>query len=395
MGIVHRDFKPENIFITSDEEGREQVKVMDFGVAKLVGQLDGEIEAPATALPRRPLSRFTKTGSMLGTPYYMAPEQIVNSANLGPTADVWALGVVAYECLTGCVPFDANDLADLFANIHARKYAPARSLNPDVPATFEEWFNVACAAEAASRFSSASGAADALSEALGRPNDAPRSGSNPSLPSSGEARRDFRSTPGRTTPAAAATPPSSGRRMTPLDSIDARAETLPTDTPSVRDDASSRLPEKPWTSSVARTPAPRARGKSLAVGVAATAVLSVVGIGVWRSRAHVDPPAPSQSPPESVSALNLSPSSEIASAATTNTPNAAIASASHAPSVPAAPVVESPGVKPSRARRPAPTAKAEPAAANEAPSAPPPPSAPPATAKPSGAPAFTLPPVGF
>src|SRR4029079_2807163 len=93
MGIVHRDFKPENIFITSDEEGREQVKVMDFGVAKLVGQLDGEIEAPATALPRRPLSRFTKTGSMLGTPYYMAPEQIVNSANLGPTADVWALGV--------------------------------------------------------------------------------------------------------------------------------------------------------------------------------------------------------------------------------------------------------------------------------------------------------------
>src|SRR5215472_4482963 len=104
LGIVHRDFKPENILIAPDDEGREQVKVVDFGIAKLVGDL-GPMPTPAVALDvaanqRALLATFTHTESLLGTPQYMSPEQVRNASDLGPSADIWAFGIVAFECLT-------------------------------------------------------------------------------------------------------------------------------------------------------------------------------------------------------------------------------------------------------------------------------------------------------
>ena len=92
-GIVHRDLKPDNIFLTGD-----QVKVLDFGIAKVMQS-----------------SSSTKTGSLLGTPQYMAPEQAKGSKHVGPHTDVYALGAILFEMLTGRPPFEGEDLPELLA----------------------------------------------------------------------------------------------------------------------------------------------------------------------------------------------------------------------------------------------------------------------------------------
>jgi serine/threonine-protein kinase len=92
-GIVHRDLKPDNIFLTGD-----QVKVLDFGIAKVMQS-----------------SSSTKTGSLLGTPQYMAPEQAKGSKHVGPHTDVYALGAILFEMLTGQPPFVGEDLPELLA----------------------------------------------------------------------------------------------------------------------------------------------------------------------------------------------------------------------------------------------------------------------------------------
>ncbi len=110
---------------------------------------------------------LTRTGAMLGTPCYMAPEQIVAAPELDLRADVWAFGVVAFECLTGELPFVGRNLVDLFANIHVGKHLSACSLNSLLPAAFEVWFERACAVDPAARFQSARAAATELAVALG------------------------------------------------------------------------------------------------------------------------------------------------------------------------------------------------------------------------------------
>jgi serine/threonine protein kinase len=188
LGIVHRDFKPENIVIVSDEDGKESIKVLDFGVAKLVRDLVSEgptaaLDAGAEVGAVASLTSFTRTGSLLGTPCYMAPEQILNAPDLDLHADIWALGVVAFECLTGALPFVGENMVDLFARIQCGMHALARVLNPELPRRFEEWFDTACAIDPARRFASATRAAEKLAEALGEsPATArPSSGSEPVL----------------------------------------------------------------------------------------------------------------------------------------------------------------------------------------------------------------------
>jgi serine/threonine protein kinase len=93
QGILHRDVKPDNIMIARRQDGGDEVKVVDFGIAKL-------LDAPGGAQP------LTLAGTILGTPYYLSPEQ-VNGHPLDPRSDIYALGVVTYEMLTGAVPFNA------------------------------------------------------------------------------------------------------------------------------------------------------------------------------------------------------------------------------------------------------------------------------------------------
>jgi serine/threonine-protein kinase len=169
LGIVHRDFKPDNVFLTKGEDQEVEVKVVDFGIAKLLGSLD-EARPSATDLAEitgKALSTLTRTGKLVGTPHYMSPEQVRMSAEVGPAADIWAFGVVAFEALTGACPFDGGSVIELFSKIQLGKSLNARSLNPDIPEAFDEWFKVACAVEPSLRFPDAQIASTLLADALG------------------------------------------------------------------------------------------------------------------------------------------------------------------------------------------------------------------------------------
>jgi serine/threonine-protein kinase len=153
LGIVHRDLKPDNIYLAPDEEpGMFVAKVLDFGVAKLTG-------ASAVLSDAK-----TKTGSLMGTPYYMAPEQARGAKELDARADLWSLGVIAYRCVTGVLPFDGDALGELLVAICMGTYRPAGSFTPALPSSFDRWMTVALAVEPAQRFSSATALAQALAD---------------------------------------------------------------------------------------------------------------------------------------------------------------------------------------------------------------------------------------
>jgi serine/threonine protein kinase len=119
MGVIHRDLKPDNVFIT--HEGA--VKVLDFGIAKLTatGGLAGVTQA------------LTKTGAILGTPYYMSPEQAFGEKTIDHRADVWSLGVMMYRCLTGVLPTRADSVGDVLRKVLAANFPSVAALAPETP----------------------------------------------------------------------------------------------------------------------------------------------------------------------------------------------------------------------------------------------------------------------
>ena len=142
-GIVHRDLKPDNVFIVRNDD-EELAKVVDFGIAKSTAA--NSLTGPASA--------GTRTGAVLGTPYYMSPEQTEGAKNLDFRADIWAIGVIGFECLLGRRPFDAETLGGLLLAICIRPI-PVPSQSGAVPAGFDAWFARACAREPSQRFASA------------------------------------------------------------------------------------------------------------------------------------------------------------------------------------------------------------------------------------------------
>lgn len=124
VGIIHRDFKPDNVFLTLTADGAVDVKVLDFGVAKLTAS-DG-LAARTQAL--------TGTGAMVGTPYYMSPEQVVSEDDLDGRADVWSLGVVLYECLAGVRPTEAENVGRVLKRIIVADFTPLQERAVDLPA---------------------------------------------------------------------------------------------------------------------------------------------------------------------------------------------------------------------------------------------------------------------
>lgn len=148
-GIIHRDLKPENIFLDwDDEDQRDLVKIVDFGVAKLT-------ENQGT-------SNATATGIFLGTPSYMSPEQARGLAVDG-RADIWSLGVVAYECLSGQMPFNGQSVGDLLFTI-CSKDPPPISQFAKLPAGIDAWMARSLARDPADRFSTTDEQAAALVE---------------------------------------------------------------------------------------------------------------------------------------------------------------------------------------------------------------------------------------
>ncbi len=150
VGIVHRDLKPDNIFLCAGDADELFVKVLDFGIAK------GDAR----------LGSGTTTGQVMGTPYYMSPEQIVGSRTIDLRADIWSLGVVAFELLTGARPFDGESIGALTLAIHGR-LPPPSSIEPSLPPAFDGWFAKSCAVSPADRFATVKDAARALAEAVG------------------------------------------------------------------------------------------------------------------------------------------------------------------------------------------------------------------------------------
>ncbi len=154
--IVHRDLKPDNIFLV--QNGDEEIaKVLDFGIAK----------SSALAPGLQGQHAQTVTGSVLGTPYYMSPEQITNSKGVDHRSDLWSLAVIACECLTGKRPFLADSAMGLAVLICQGQSAQPSSLAP-VPPGFDAWFTHGTALDRERRFQSASELAAALSALLGR-----------------------------------------------------------------------------------------------------------------------------------------------------------------------------------------------------------------------------------
>jgi serine/threonine-protein kinase len=145
-GIVHRDLKPTNVLLTS----AGVVKISDFGLAK---KLDEELAR-------------THSGAMMGTPAYMAPEQAGGARAVGPTADVYSLGIILYECLTGQVPFRAAGLGDLLALVRQAEPMPPTRLNARIPRDLETICLKCLEKEPARRYSTAQELADDLQRFL-------------------------------------------------------------------------------------------------------------------------------------------------------------------------------------------------------------------------------------
>jgi serine/threonine protein kinase len=151
-GVIHRDVKPANIFLADVGAGEAFVKVLDFGIAKAIGH--DSMDA-------------TTAGVMIGTPYYMSPEQILGLKTIGHQADLWSLGVVSFEALTGRLPFTGETIPSVSMKICHGAIPRPSDVNPRLPPFVDTWFARACSRDPEQRFRNALEMADALEQAVG------------------------------------------------------------------------------------------------------------------------------------------------------------------------------------------------------------------------------------
>lgn len=153
-GIIHRDLKPDNIFIQREKAGQPDfVKIIDFGISKF--------SALASDM------NMTRTGAVMGTPYYMSPEQAKGSSQVDPRSDVYAIGVIMYEAVTGRVPFDGNTFNELMFKIVLSDPPKLSDAVPDLDPEFAAIINRAMARELDDRYASAAQLRQTLDDYLG------------------------------------------------------------------------------------------------------------------------------------------------------------------------------------------------------------------------------------
>ena len=155
MGIVHRDLKPANVFLARHDD-EEIVKVLDFGIAKSLAASGENDEAS------------TQTGTLVGTPHYMSPEQAQRSKLIDARSDLWSLGVIAFRALTGRVPFKGDDMINVLVKVCTEAPPVPSSLAPELGPEVDAFFARALSRELDGRFQSAREMADAFSTLLGR-----------------------------------------------------------------------------------------------------------------------------------------------------------------------------------------------------------------------------------
>jgi serine/threonine protein kinase len=148
LGIIHRDLKPSNLFVTRRRDGSPLIKVLDFGISKV------------NVLGDRPES-VTNSAVLLGSPAYMSPEQMKSSRDVGPSADVWSIGIILYEVLAGRLPFLETTLGSLMARV-LTDAPPLAILEPAVPPEFLAVMGRCLEREPARRYRTATDLAVAL-----------------------------------------------------------------------------------------------------------------------------------------------------------------------------------------------------------------------------------------
>jgi serine/threonine protein kinase len=254
VGIVHRDLKPENVFLVwDDEDGADVAKVVDFGIAKFTDSNNS--------------SSATRTGSVLGTPYYMSPEQARGLRSVDYRSDLWSVGVIAFRCMTGRLPFEGEAVGDVLVKLCTAPIPVPSELAPDLPPGFDAWLVRALGREPEARFQSATELARSLATVCGL--------TVPLTPNSGEQYAVSANTPVRT-------------RMSPF------AATTPSP-------ALTPPPAAQTGAPITQTPSPMARpsmGTLVGVALAALVVLGVgAGVATKLLLGKSDPAGPAAAPP--------------------------------------------------------------------------------------------------
>ena len=153
-GIVHRDLKPGNIFLETQGD-KTIAKVLDFGIAKALGP---DVVGPGT-----------KTGTLLGSPHYMSPEQARRSKDVDHRTDLWALGVVAFRALTGRLPFPGKEVGDIIVRVCAEPVPVPSQIAPDLGRGVDRFIERALQRDPAKRFQNARSMAETFAVLIGAP----------------------------------------------------------------------------------------------------------------------------------------------------------------------------------------------------------------------------------
>jgi serine/threonine-protein kinase len=163
-GVVHRDLKPDNIFLARSEEPVEGypyvVKLVDFGIAKM-------FEEPRADKVPAPMGGPTREGTVIGTPNFMAPEQLTAGGAPGPLTDLWSLGAVTFAAITGRLPFEGDVLGEIVLKVCAAPMPVPSKISTNTPPGFDAWFARACSRDPTRRFQTPAELANALGGVCG------------------------------------------------------------------------------------------------------------------------------------------------------------------------------------------------------------------------------------
>ncbi len=250
--IIHRDLKPQNIVVWQDGDGREQPKLLDFGIAKMF-----ESEGPA----------LTSTGLVLGTPHYMSPEQAQGTAVDG-RSDLYALGIILYEMLGGQVPFNDTSIPAILVKHLNETPRPLRELRPDLDAALEAIVLRCLEKQADKRYQSAEELGQALAAAESAPGDPSVESRLPPIPPSPE--QTVQTSPTPATPATPVANDATGAKTTTESGLASNPSTQPT----VR--AAPRA-----SAEVARAPKPARKGLAIFIGLVALLLFAIGGLALW------------------------------------------------------------------------------------------------------------------
>jgi serine/threonine-protein kinase len=272
LGIVHRDLKPANLFLTRDVDGIPRVKVVDFGISKIS---DPWLLRPNRE-PRGSFNDVTAATAVLGSPRYMAPEQLRSSKNVDARADLWSVGAVLFQLVTGKYAFDAESNVAASVKVLTGEAEDLRALAPHVPPALDAVVRRCLAKEASARWQSAAELGEALRPFASEPilasidrSRAARGSPTVDLALLGYGPRSTPRPPVQ--PPSSAPPPPATQRMTPA--MPAPATTPPP--------ATVRLPHAPMPPPPALSPAVSPARPQLLVPVAMAAFAAVVLVLAW------------------------------------------------------------------------------------------------------------------